>query len=813
MGINISEITNQALKDLALRIDSEGNQGRDGYNDGKLSGEEISIFETECNGLIARGATTIKEVNTLLGASEDNTTNPIIEVSEEASTKLSKKEKERNQEAVENKVKEYAKSGYTPSQILQMIRTNFSSADYRYARAEVEYVFNLLPQYNSKEDVEAIHDKVKKDLKAAGKWDGFHKELLSRFEDAAKTEQIQKEADELINKYNDIKRKMETTDLFKEKGHNFSEYVKTIKEELKAKDSNGDKAWKNSYTKEAFEKLENYARSDAQHAAEVRLNNSESHSKKGIRKEVLYEIEETSNDKYQKDAVKKSKTDRKILARRNTVEDKAADLTHMTKDGIAEEIGKRSNQYNFMKKMFSAHKIGDRIFEKLNRKYLDTIKNEDGTYDLSKLKDELLSRIGADYKLNQSTDDKMGELKNIQNHLKAITGEDFTDNETKVLVNMFDFKREHKDRTPGIVKALVSGAAAGASAFTSSPKVSANQLVEFTLKVGSDTAILEQLKEIGDVTQIGEGNFLIKVDQKMLYNQGAQDALKGLGIGALSSILFDFVIGDTKDEKSCMSISDYDIHDERYTNADKYKEYVAEVYKKSPAKVQALHILIDAYEKEYGENWHAEFQQKLRDVGGIGSKLNPEECRMLKYQQVEANPNPPKPEPQKPEPPKQEPPKPEPPKPEPPKQDPCELVYKEDIRFENSNKYYWDEIINMYYSDCLTNHSMKEIRYQLRKVNNIPNNYQGIPANLLLPQDLFGDGSCERLATPNKFKPSPLRKKNAPKARVKGRQTPQGGWYVGNKCTNRDGSSDITWDKTKYKDRKEAEKAGKQNWQ
>ena len=66
----------------------------------------------------------------------------------------------------------------------------------------------------------------------------------------------------------------------------------------------------------------------------------------------------------------------------------------------------------------------------------------------------------------------------------------------------------------------------------------------------------------------------------------------------------------------------------------------------------------------------------------------------------------------------------------------------------DSSKYYWDELIEMFYADSLKDnggmHTIKEIREQLKKVNNIPKNYPAIPKGLLMPSDLFGDGSCKR---------------------------------------------------------------------
>ena len=57
-------------------------------------------------------------------------------------------------------------------------------------------------------------------------------------------------------------------------------------------------------------------------------------------------------------------------------------------------------------------------------------------------------------------------------------------------------------------------------------------------------------------------------------------------------------------------------------------------------KRDAIYSLVDTYKKMYGNDWHTHYQQALRDMAGIGSKLNPEECLMMKYHKPEPIPEP-----------------------------------------------------------------------------------------------------------------------------------------------------------------------------
>lgn len=625
MDIDISKLEGN------LRLYAKLVDGQDNCNEKIDTEKELSIFKGHAQIAVQNGEVTEADYKAVFGSEIKTPAPQTAQAPVSNPVTLTKKQVKDHNARVKDSVKEMVKSGVAPKDLMAKLEKEYSnSAEYKQMLDEVNYTLNLVngTNYNSKEDVENIHKKVKAQLKQDGKWDDFHKDLLDSLEDQAKTAQISKEFKTLVAEYESVKATMQKTEVVQQNGDNFKAYVDIVKDKLEK-----NKTWKESYTKQAFDQLEDYARKDAKHLVESRLaNETGATTKKGLRRELRGMNK--GGDAYQNDAIQDIKTDRKVYARKHKVENKANALSSITADALRTELGKRGYQYNFAKKA-SAHKIGNEIFEKLNKSYLPTVRKEDGTYDLSKLSEEIASRVGQDYKVNLSKDDKMAELKNIQNHLRAITGQDFTNNETKVLINMLGFDREHKDHTPNILKAAAGAIGGAAAALSSTSKLNVSQTVAMTIEdtqVAQD--IIKQLEASGvqpGVTELADGSISITVLQEYMRDSTITDILKGAGIGVLTSALFDVVIGNGKDEKSCMSISDYDINDPTYTDAEKYKEYVANVFKKNPEKVDALHTLVDAYKEKFGDQWHAHFQQALRDMAGVGSKLNPEECRMIKY--------------------------------------------------------------------------------------------------------------------------------------------------------------------------------------
>ena len=644
-GFDISNITNSKLLALAKEVDE-----KNGNKNGKLDGDEVSIFSDKANlGLTDVDAGYIQDdINAVLGFSKSAVSNPIVE---------SKKDGKKERAELKDTVKELVKQGISPEELVRALKDEkygkLSNPKYANEIAEVEYVLNAIGTYNSKEDVEKIHDKVKKQLKADGKWDSFHKDLLDSLETQAKAAQVDKEFRALVDVYNDVKKASDTAGL----AQNFEEYYKVVEGKV-------DK--KKSYTKEALKKLKEFAQDDAKSSVVDRMEATTSTGKMGIRRELR---KQAGDDDFQKDAIQDLKTERKIIAREHKVNNKIQELSSVSGEELKKQLGEMGNQYNFAKKMFTRKRIANNIYDKLDKSYLPKVKKADGNYDLSELAQVLKDHIGADYKVNQSKDPKMSEVENLKVALKDLTGEDFTDNQVGVLVNLFDFKREHVDRTPKLAKAFgqgVVGALSGAfGALASSDQLNVTQCVN--LKFDSASMADDVIKELDkqgikySKTALTNGKLGIKILQEVSIDDRLSNilvsSLGGAAIGVLTSAMTDIIFGNVQDEKSCYSVSDYQpakevykrdengnlikdkngkfvkelVENTTYTKPEEYKKHFANTTK-NPEKIQAMNTLVDAYVKEYGDDWHSKLHQAIIRMAGTGSKLNPEECKMMKFQ-------------------------------------------------------------------------------------------------------------------------------------------------------------------------------------
>ena len=827
-GFDISKITNSKLLALAKEVDE-----KNGNKNDKLDGDEVSIFTDKArNGLAIEGAGYLEDdISTVLGLEKQAVnptpvaTNPIVE---------SKKDGKKERAEVKDTVKELVKQGISPEELVKALKDEkygrLTNPKYANEIAEVEYVLNAVGTYNSKEDVEKIHDKVKKQLKADGKWDSFHKDLLDSLEKQAEAKQIDKEYRALVKDYNKEKDGSAT----KGAAQNFEGYYKAVESKV-------DK--KKSYTKEALKKLKEFAQDDAKSSVVDRMEATTSTGKMGIRSELR---KQAGDDDFQKDAIQDLKTERKIIAREHKVNNKIKELSSVSGEELKKQLGEMGNQYNFAKKLFSRKRIANNIYDKLDKSYLPKVKKADGNYDLSELAQVLKDHIGADYKVNQSKskDPKMSEVENIRSALNDLTHEDFTDNEIGVLVNLFDFKREHVDRTPNVLKAIghgVTGAMGGAfGSAASSDQLNVTQCVN--LKFDSAAMADDIIKELDkqgieySKTSLTNGKLSIKILQQVSIDDRLSNilvsTLGGAALGVLTSAMTDIIFGNEKDEKSCYSVSDYQpkkevykrdekgnlikdkngkfvtelVENTTYTKPEEYKKHFANTTK-NPEKIQAMNTLVDAYVKKYGDNWHSELHQAIIRMAGTGSKLNPEECKMMKFHEpVEPQAQKPSTEPDAPEQKPTVPPTEEPTVPE-AKED-CHVEYREDIKMADSNKYTWNQIVNMYYSNCLGSHTALEITHKIKEYNHISGKVTYIPANIVLPADLFGDGECTRTERQDVKRIKVAQARRVVKHNGKLGDT---GVQARNVCKNADGSYTTTDWSRRHKDRAGAEQEAKEN--
>ena len=605
------------IQELAITIDSkygEGNQKGNGKID---EGTESAIFKYELSKMKEAAELTdndVEEVKEIWGLT--TSTNPIKK--SEAPTSLSKDEKKEIQNAVKDRVKKLVKVGVAPEEIINLLGKEFQNPDYKFALDSVAMVLNAVNEtnYQSKDDVNKISDTVKKQLKAAGCEDDFHKDLLKEFVKQAENVQKGRELEEIKGIYKEILENEKDKDSVR----NYSKDVKAVEENLKNKN-----LWKTSYYKDVFDNLfKNYVISIALNEIDSKL--PEIKGDKDKIKDTL-KAEHKDDDIFDK-ALDKRKKEIETFSRGYAIDEKSKKLENISPKDIKD-------------------KIGDDLFEKLNRSYLPKVKNEDGTYNLSALSDEIMTRVGIDNQVNRSKDKQMAELTNIQRHLISVVGLELEEKEVKKLMDLCEIKMEKKDRSfktilnkgLGGIPGLITTAAMGMHKVV----INASQHQSIIMTVGNKELKDMILESLGDqaakaiITQNGD-SYEILISQEQLLSKSTSKALLGAalgGISVLTNMLWALAFGEDKEEQSCISISDYDINDPKYTDAEQYKEYIATIYKDNPTKVKTFQMLVDCYQEQYGDEWHTHYWQKLREMAGIGSKLNPDECRAAKYQKPE----------------------------------------------------------------------------------------------------------------------------------------------------------------------------------
>ncbi len=617
------------LGEIAKIVDAKRNGGNE---NGRIDGKEISIFENTAK-------TDFKYTDAEIGDflnSQKVATSPI-----DVEQKAAKAETKETDKAVADKVKELAKAGKDKEGLIEGLEKAFAEVYHSYeADGETHLVGDLKREANGKiivqaqykeyiNKVAALYDAVEKagtDKKAlkALESDKFSKELVSSLKKVAENERVDAKAAEMAKNYD---KKLGT-------GVYFEETYKAVKKEVKASD-NYSKEDKKAL-KQLKERAKDKAYADASDILKDEETRPEGESKEAIRKEMR----SMNKDDYWRDAVQKLKTDREVIANQNTVSHFVEEHPTLSEGEMKSGL-KRRAAFGLVK----THGGADL------RDKMESFKNPDGTYDTEAIADLVLNRAGFDAEVSRNDDDKiMAEIEGIRLDLESANGNkvEFSENEAKRIAKLVKVKIEHRDYAGAIARNLLPLAAAVVSGMTSgyvakNGSLEITQELNQTLEFKSEndlSAIKQQLEEAGvqfemDVTSNGT-NILVKnhLFQQVIRNDRQLNAIMGGLIGSAvggAAMLAGIILDTGKNEKSCISVSDYDIHDPKYTDINRYKDYVEKRYGKNPVKVAAMKALADKCYAEYGNNWHTEFQNIIREVGGFGSKTNPKECVGVKY--------------------------------------------------------------------------------------------------------------------------------------------------------------------------------------
>lgn len=615
MGLDISKITNAELKKLAYLKDD---------GDGNLNAEEFEIFKQEA---AVKEGVSAEDFNQAMGlyksaAATATEATPATEEATSKEKKAAKKALEAKQDNIKADIKALIEgnkkarlnqdSSISLNNLIEKLTTK-NPADHATVIAEVQAVVTFVQatKFNSKKEVEALKEKIEtaKDPQGKPLFNEFQKDLAIYMVELAKKEQINKEAEVLVGIYNEVKADPKNA-------QNFSNYLTLVEKEIE------NRGFKNTsyYSDEAFDALKQIVNQDAANIADQRraamvAEGSENVSGKKVKKALLDAAPET-DDVYKK-VVKKQKDDNDLTGR------------WLDKDRTAEDLEKISAED--LKKQ-----LGDELFNVM-RKYLESHINADGTYNVRDLSDKLFERVGYDVWMDLSDDTAMSELQGAKNELKILTDRDLNDKDIKKILKLVHIPRKPKDRD--FIRALeesiipgIAGAVAGASAYQS---LDVTQRVQLNMDSDTATEMINQLRAAGikpSVTQGIDGTITVTILQKVLQDNRALMALAGAGIGVLTSTLMNLIFGMENNEQSCISIADFNLTEERYTNIDKYKEYIKKV--QPEAKANIIIALVDTFHAKYGDDWAKEYDAALKKFAGHGSVLNCLELRGGKLMSV-----------------------------------------------------------------------------------------------------------------------------------------------------------------------------------
>ena len=815
MGIDISKLEG-ALKAIACMADSDKN--------GKIEGKtENSIFES--NAAIALNAKLITEdeyknifgLETKEPASATTATTPTAPAT---TNPMSKKEKKAAEKAAEGREDFVVRALNTvvnagSSDVVKDLHTALENVadtpEYVDLQGQVQYILNKVNEIleeskkQGKDPKDTINDLEKKvkDALYISKKDKFAKEVLNLLVKNAKQTQMSNEYKEVQDAFKQEVAKGDKT---------YNEALKAVKEKYKDK---------GSYYKKALNNLEDkYVKPLKDEKAYAAIQEAEVEGEATRKK-----VRTSANKILEKDDIHISKRRfREISTGKET-------RVHAAVGNRVREINVENAKSQSKEQILKAIGGKEDLFEALIAAGLIT-KKEDGNYDLTNLSNIIIKEVGSDLYLDKMTKDynivseKHGTYKTLELETKL---DDLSDGEAKDLIELCGIEIQGKNWGKVLLKTTIGaviGAITSGGAEAARPNEKQNYYDEPTIEqyLHVDTNDLDNIKyEVWENGVLKPGADMPAIDinipeggtngsqaiidiainlkqvQDIAFNGGKfilSNALRGAIIGAAAGFLDGVLKDDTRE------IPVAELGFECTTLAD----YIKTVEKKNPEWADVLTVIAMTFSDEEG-NWNcAEYKAFLEKAAGndiLNRKELVAELQKLR-KELEAKPEPEPPVVTEPEPvstqPEQE-------------EAPCEgkncdPLTRENINMKDSNKFFWDEIINMYYSDCLKNHTEKEIRFQLRKVNNTKNTYDSVPANLLLPYDLFGDGSCERTER-KPFKPSPLRGKSTT-IKVDPIKTPQGGWQAGMTCKNADGSFDIVWFPETYKTKEEAERAAQE---
>ena len=598
MTLNISDLKfNKTLKQLATNLDEDKN--------GKLNQEEFDLFK-----IVAKNVATDKAYNKAVSlfkpetteekAGEGNvdkveTTAPV----EDAAT-ITTSTAEQRKNVKHNIMKIVANDPeVTMANLYEKIASKTTGEAYTGTLADIKKIIDAVNglEIKNKDDV----DSIRKALRNAGNIETtkYH-DIITLVEGVAEKDQVNAEYLQLRKIYDEIVAKNpEKT--------NIEDRLELVKKQMES-----DKLTGSYYTGKAFTKLINYAKeirsNEIQEANLADVEYLDGKAKQKADKKA------SAKDKYTKDVIKKETTDYERNARRNNFVQRGETIGAVSLKEIKEGLP-------------------EKLVSKLEMNYLSKKnQNEDGTYNFKALYDIIAQRQGADYWVMKSESKEMNEYTRITKDFERLGITGLTEAEFEKLVEFCGGSPAKKDRSAETaakegLKGIAPGLAAGV---ISGITLDAEQTMFVNLGAEQVKDTLEALDKAGvkysKVAGKNTGDVGIILHQEILLNTHAVTALAGAIAGFAEAFLATLIFGKERLENDCVSLSDFTINDEKYTNYEEYKKYVQDNH--PTMKANALLGIVENFKKEDGTIDVAGYNSYLNEIAGIGSKLS---CIELYY--------------------------------------------------------------------------------------------------------------------------------------------------------------------------------------
>ena len=414
-----------------------------------------------------------------------------------------------------------------------------------------------------------------------------------------------------------------------------------------------DEMGRSNYTASERRLFKKAVKDDAIAYLEGKLDDTKNHTSYSIREKELKKSD-TADDYIEKSARRAIKWQAGISAKKNRRDYRYEVLASVTDRDIrygiknADALGDHTTEGELG--------LGSELYYKLYRAYLDNpnkpyVKNSDGTYNLQKLADAVNYRTGADATVNRSSDTEQSEIDNARYEIHKETGipEDaLSDSDVIKIAKMCGNRIEPKEHNLAGVLPFVGADILEELRLGFNNKGEliyiGGDVINFTLTsskeiqtmIKAETITVDEVIKIENIIKgmIKKGDITVVINPENWVKLLSPNAL-----GLLASILLALAIGkDRQFEKSCISISDFDVNNSRYTNLTQYKEYVIDKFPRNQFKAAGLSALA-ASKMKNGKIDVAAQRSEINRYAGVASNINCEELWMLLHDVGKSKPS------------------------------------------------------------------------------------------------------------------------------------------------------------------------------